>query len=44
MNMGGGGGGGQIFKIMLPLKIIETKFSSLLVRFIMTTKGKYKTS
>ena len=41
---GGGGGGADRYEVMLPLKIFKTKFPSLLIRFIMTIDGKYKTS
>ena len=32
------------YKVILPQKSFITKFPSLLIRFIMTTDGKYKTS
>ena len=41
------GGGGLTdlsvrYEVMLLLKIFKTEFPSLLIRFIMTTDGKYK--
>ena len=44
---GGGGGLTDIssgYDGMLPLKSFKAKFHSLLIRFIMTTGGKYKNS
>ena len=48
---GGGGGGGymgdNVFKLIRGqgiLNIFKTKFPSLLIRFIITIDGKYKTS
>ena len=49
--LGGGGGGGadtsfnsSEFEFMFLLKMSRTKDLSLLIRFTMTTDGKYKTS
>ena len=32
------------YEVMLSLKIVETKFPSILIRFIMTIDGEFKTS
>ena len=47
MNIGGGGAADIYFKWIrgqAPIKMYKTKFPSLLIRFIKTTDGKYKTS
>ena len=53
MTIGGGGGGGGEkgkadisgeYEVMLTLKMFKTKFPSLLIRFMMTIIGKYKTN
>ena len=34
----------RIYELTLPIKTFQTKYSSLLIKFIMTTDDKYKTS